>query len=173
MTTDDTLDFAHVGPETLAGRFLRLFWQPIARSADLEKGRPVRVPFANEHFTLYRGESGAVVLLDDRCPHRHCPLSLGHTEGGALINWTTRLDPAAAARIAGLSLPRDAPDGIVAGPPGASGITGLILGGCDAAVPDDIHALWLRRVTRAVADSSMWRRAIASMRATRARCASR
>jgi 5,5'-dehydrodivanillate O-demethylase oxygenase subunit len=80
MTTDDTLDFAHVGPETLAGRFLRLFWQPIARSADLEKGRPVRAPFANEHFTLYRGESGAVVLLDDRCPHRQTSLSFGWVE---------------------------------------------------------------------------------------------
>jgi 5,5'-dehydrodivanillate O-demethylase len=80
MTTVDTSDFAHVGPETLAGRYLRHFWQPIARSADLEKGRPVRAAFANEHFTLFRGESGALVLLDDRCPHRQTSLSFGWVE---------------------------------------------------------------------------------------------
>ena len=80
MLTGDTSDFAHVGPETLAGRYLRRFWHPIARSADLEPGRPVRAQFANEHFTLYRGHSGAVVLLEDRCPHRQTSLSFGWVE---------------------------------------------------------------------------------------------
>lgn len=80
MQTGDTSDFAHVGPETLAGRYLRRFWQPIARAADLVPGRPVRAAFANEHFTLYRGQSGAVVLLDDRCPHRQTSLSFGWVE---------------------------------------------------------------------------------------------
>ena len=80
MTTGDSYDFAHVGPDTLAGRYLRRFWQPIARSADLQPGRPVRAAFANEHFTLYRGQSGAVVLLDDRCPHRQTSLSFGWVE---------------------------------------------------------------------------------------------
>lgn len=81
MIDGDPTDFARVGPETLAGRFLRRFWQPIARGEDLKPGRPVRAPFANEHFTLYRGESGAVVLLDDRCPHRQTSLSFGWVEG--------------------------------------------------------------------------------------------
>jgi 5,5'-dehydrodivanillate O-demethylase len=80
MITDDATDFAHVGPETLAGRFLRRFWHPIARGADLVEGRPVRAQFANEYFTLYRGQSGAVVLLDDRCPHRQTSLAFGWVE---------------------------------------------------------------------------------------------
>jgi 5,5'-dehydrodivanillate O-demethylase oxygenase subunit len=80
MQTGDTSDFAHVGPETLAGRYLRRFWHPIARGADLVPGRPVRAAFANEHFTLYRGQSGAVVLLDDRCPHRQTSLAFGWVE---------------------------------------------------------------------------------------------
>jgi 5,5'-dehydrodivanillate O-demethylase len=37
-------DVAHTGPGTLAGAFLRRFWQPVFRSLDLEPGRPVRVP---------------------------------------------------------------------------------------------------------------------------------
>ncbi len=80
MTTGDPSDFAHVGPETLAGRYLRRFWHPIARGADLIAGRPVRAQFANEFFTLYRGQSGAVVLLDDRCPHRQTSLVFGWVE---------------------------------------------------------------------------------------------
>jgi 5,5'-dehydrodivanillate O-demethylase oxygenase subunit len=80
MTTADPKDFAHVGPGTLAGRFLRRFWQPVARSGDLVRGRPVRAAIFGEHFTLYRGASGAVVLMDDRCPHRQTSLSLGWVE---------------------------------------------------------------------------------------------
>ena len=40
----------------------------------------MRTPFANEFFTLYRGHSGAVALLDDRCPHRQTSLSFGWVE---------------------------------------------------------------------------------------------
>ena len=38
-------DLLKTGPGTLAGRYLKTFWQPIAVSADLAKGktRPVRV----------------------------------------------------------------------------------------------------------------------------------
>jgi 5,5'-dehydrodivanillate O-demethylase len=44
----------------------------------------VRAPFANEHFTLFRGQSGAVVLLDDRCPHRQTPLAFGWVEDDSI-----------------------------------------------------------------------------------------
>jgi hypothetical protein len=27
--TSDGVDFVHTGPETLAGRYLRMFWQPV------------------------------------------------------------------------------------------------------------------------------------------------
>lgn len=84
MTEADHLDFAHIGPGTLAGRFMRRFWQPIFRAADLDAGKPVRVQVLNEFFTLYRGAGGAPHLLVDRCPHRQTALSLGWVEGDAL-----------------------------------------------------------------------------------------
>ena len=36
-------DFAHIGPGTLAGRFLRRLWQPVYVSKDLAPGIPVRI----------------------------------------------------------------------------------------------------------------------------------
>src|SRR5947208_1483481 len=52
-------DFVHAGPGTLAGRYLRMFWQPVFRSADLKRGSAVPIQVMNEELTLYRGESGA------------------------------------------------------------------------------------------------------------------
>ena len=83
MTSPHT-DFAHVGPATLAGRYLRRFWHPVYRSADLLAGRPVRLQALSEYFTLYRGDSGAVFLLVDRCPHRQTSLVHGWVEGDTI-----------------------------------------------------------------------------------------
>ena len=77
-------DFAHTGPGTLAGRFIRHFWQPVYVGADLKVGRPVRIQILNEYFTLYRGESGTPYVLEDRCPHRQTSLSLGWVEGDCI-----------------------------------------------------------------------------------------
>jgi 5,5'-dehydrodivanillate O-demethylase oxygenase subunit len=81
MTPNPASDFAHTGPGTAAGRFLRQFWHPVYRSADLVAGRPVRVQVMNEYFTLFRGESGEAFLLVDRCPHRQTSLVHGWVEG--------------------------------------------------------------------------------------------
>ena len=77
-------DFAHTGPGTLAGRFIRHFWQPVYVGADLKIGYPVRIQFLNEYFTLYRGESGTPYVLEDRCPHRQTSLALGSVEGDCI-----------------------------------------------------------------------------------------
>src|SRR6266542_3694406 len=53
-------DFAHTGPGTPAGRFLR------------------------EDYTLYRGEEGQVHLVDFRCAHRGTQLSTGWVEGDCI-----------------------------------------------------------------------------------------
>jgi 5,5'-dehydrodivanillate O-demethylase len=82
--TDATRDFAHIGPDTLAGRFIRHFWQPVWPSAEIEKGRPRRVEILGEHVTVYRGESGKVHIVQDRCPHRQTQLSLGWVEGDCI-----------------------------------------------------------------------------------------
>ena len=74
------IDFVHTGPETLAGRYLRMFWQPIYVSDELKAGCAVPVHIMGEGFTLYRGESGAPYVVDFRCAHRGTQLSVGWVE---------------------------------------------------------------------------------------------
>jgi 5,5'-dehydrodivanillate O-demethylase oxygenase subunit len=77
-------DFAHTGPGTLAGRYLRLFWQPVWFSKDIPAGRARPLRVMSEDFTLYRGEGGDVHLVAFRCAHRGTQLSTGWVEGDNL-----------------------------------------------------------------------------------------
>jgi 5,5'-dehydrodivanillate O-demethylase oxygenase subunit len=74
-------DFVHTGPGTLAGRFLRMFWQPICCSHELASGQALPVRILGEDFTLYRGASGTPYLVGSRCAHRGTQLSVGSVEG--------------------------------------------------------------------------------------------
>ena len=74
-------DFAHIGPGTVAGRFLRRFWQPVLVADELLAGRPKRIQVLNQYFTAYRGEDGVAHLVQDACPHRQTQLFLGWVEG--------------------------------------------------------------------------------------------
>src|SRR6266516_7652178 len=74
------VDFVHTGPGTLAGRYLRMFWQPVHLAEDLKPGRAVPIRIMSEEFTLYRGENGPH-LLAFRCAHRGTQLSTGWVEG--------------------------------------------------------------------------------------------
>ncbi len=82
-TQDDAAidDFWATGPGTPAGRYLRRHWQPVYHVADLPRARPVPVRILSQDFVLYRGESGAVHMMDARCPHRGMQLSSGRIEG--------------------------------------------------------------------------------------------
>ncbi|MCT4353956.1 aromatic ring-hydroxylating dioxygenase subunit alpha [Streptomyces sp. Je 1-79] len=60
------------------------FWYPVARSRDVRKGKTFAAVFAGERIALYRGASGKVFALEDRCAHRQVPLSLGVVEGEVL-----------------------------------------------------------------------------------------
>lgn len=87
MAVSDKLEFVDlepVGPGTPAGRYLRLFWQPVMRSRDLPTGRPKPLEVLGEKFTAYRGSDGTPYIVDFRCPHRGTPLSLGWVEGDDL-----------------------------------------------------------------------------------------
>ena len=77
-------DFAHIGPGTLAGRFIRHFWQPVYVAADLKPGRPVRIQVLGEYYTIFRGDSGTPYVLEDRCPHRQTSLVFGWVEGDCI-----------------------------------------------------------------------------------------
>ncbi len=61
---------------------LRRCWHPVARSEEVSE-QPHGVMLLGDPWVVYRsgGEARAFV---DRCPHRHCPLTLGHCEGGVL-----------------------------------------------------------------------------------------
>jgi len=81
---DRWTDFVHTGLGTLAGTWMRKFWHPIFRGQDLPPGRAVPVKIMSQDFTLYRGEGGAVHLLDFRCAHRGTQLSTGWVEEDGL-----------------------------------------------------------------------------------------
>ena len=50
-------DFISAGPETLAGKFLRRFWQPVYCAHEILPARAVPIRVLGENFTLYRGET--------------------------------------------------------------------------------------------------------------------
>lgn len=77
-------DTVHTGPGTLAGRYLRSFWQPVfvAKALPAGKARPTRI--LGEDFTVYRGESGQPHVVGVRCAHRGTQLSIGWVEGETL-----------------------------------------------------------------------------------------
>jgi 5,5'-dehydrodivanillate O-demethylase len=80
----DYKDFAHTGPGTLAGRYLRRFWQPVYRAKDLPAGHTKPIKIMSEEFTLYRGETGSAHVLAFRCAHRGTQLSAGWVEGDCI-----------------------------------------------------------------------------------------
>ncbi|GAA3712324.1 hypothetical protein GCM10023082_07590 [Streptomyces tremellae] len=60
------------------------FWYPVATSRSVRRDRAHAASCAGERIALYRGGSGTVYALEDRCAHRHVPLSMGVVEGEAL-----------------------------------------------------------------------------------------
>jgi 5,5'-dehydrodivanillate O-demethylase len=84
MDDENSIDLYRTDPGTLAGRYLRLFWQPVCRAKDLPAGEAVPLRIMSEDFTLYRGESGAPHVVAFRCAHRGTQLSAGWVEGDCL-----------------------------------------------------------------------------------------
>ena len=73
-----TIDAAtRTGPGTVAGRFMRRFWHPVAMADEIAIGKAKTLKILGEDFTLYRGESGTPFAIAHRCPHRGTQLSLG------------------------------------------------------------------------------------------------
>ena len=68
----------------MAGAFIRNLWYVAAWSHELTAGAPIGRVIIGEPVVLYRKPGGGVVALEDRCPHRHAPLSLGRIEGDGL-----------------------------------------------------------------------------------------
>ena len=63
------------------GIFLRNCWYVAAWNHELIDGRKLARTILERPVVIYRGASGRVVALDDRCCHRAAPLSMGRIEG--------------------------------------------------------------------------------------------
>ncbi len=59
-------------------------WYPLAWSHAVKPGQTLACRFAGEPVVLFRGRSGRLSALEDRCAHRQVPLSLGVVEGESL-----------------------------------------------------------------------------------------
>jgi phenylpropionate dioxygenase-like ring-hydroxylating dioxygenase large terminal subunit len=59
-------------------------WYPLAWAHELRAGKVLGRHFAGEPIALYRGTSGQVFALEDRCAHRQVPLHLGVVSGDQL-----------------------------------------------------------------------------------------
>ena len=60
----------------LLAKGVRNIWYPICPSHFLGE-KPISLRRAGMKLALWRDEAGAPVMLEDRCPHRGAPLSLG------------------------------------------------------------------------------------------------
>jgi len=61
--------------------FVRNAWYAACWAADLEPGAPLAKTILSEPVVLWRNANGDPVALEDRCCHRHLPLSLGKVAG--------------------------------------------------------------------------------------------
>jgi vanillate O-demethylase monooxygenase subunit len=64
--------------------YVRNAWYVAAWSEQIDGGKPFAITILDEPVAIYRGESGRLVALEDRCVHRMAPLSLGRCEGDRL-----------------------------------------------------------------------------------------
>ncbi|MBI1182319.1 MAG: Rieske 2Fe-2S domain-containing protein [Alphaproteobacteria bacterium] len=60
------------------------YWYPLAWSGELKAGKAIGRRFAGQPIVLYRGQSGTVFALEDRCAHRQVPLHVGVVSGDTL-----------------------------------------------------------------------------------------
>lgn len=64
-------------------RFAYNAWYPLAWASDIGQTLTTR-RVLEEDLVVYRGEDGIVAALEDACPHRLAPLSLGTLRGNAV-----------------------------------------------------------------------------------------
>jgi len=53
------------------------FWYIACRADELASKKPIGVTILQQPLVLFRAADGSVAALEDRCAHRHAPLSQG------------------------------------------------------------------------------------------------
>jgi phenylpropionate dioxygenase-like ring-hydroxylating dioxygenase large terminal subunit len=77
MTAATTTELAESKKKMVSGTYLRNAWYVDAWSDDLADGQLLPRIIMQEPVVLYRKADGNVAALEDRCPHRFAPLSMG------------------------------------------------------------------------------------------------
>jgi len=86
LSREDNELLCRIGPGTPMGTLMRQYWVPAALSSELPEpdGAPLRVRLLGENLVAFRASSGAVGLVQNRCPHRGASLFYGRNEGEGL-----------------------------------------------------------------------------------------
>ena len=58
-------------------------WYPVAFSYEV-KDEPIAARLFGDDLVVFRSQSGVVGVLEDRCPHRNVPLSIGRMKGDTI-----------------------------------------------------------------------------------------
>src|SRR5262245_37482639 len=61
------------------------YWYAVAQDKDLKAGEIREVTFWGDSVALYRGKTGRVHAIENRCAHRQLPLTVGVVEGDRLV----------------------------------------------------------------------------------------
>lgn len=64
---------------------LRKNWWPVAYSLDVSTSKPYGTTLFGEPIVLFRDADSAIRCLQDLCPHKSVPLSIGKVENGRII----------------------------------------------------------------------------------------
>lgn len=64
--------------------FIKNAWYVAGWSSEIKGDTLLARKLLGERVVLYRGEDGKIAALEDRCPHRHAPLSCGQREGNTV-----------------------------------------------------------------------------------------
>ena len=65
--------------------FLQNAWYVASTSDEINAGKPLGRTICHRSLVFYRAEDGTVTALEDFCPHRGAPLSLGRVVDGRLV----------------------------------------------------------------------------------------
>ena len=63
--------------------YLRNSWYVVAWSRDLAD-KPIKITALDEDLVIFRDADGVAAVLEDRCAHRHLPLSMGCLDAGGI-----------------------------------------------------------------------------------------
>ena len=61
------------------------YWYAVAQDSQVKRNQVMEVKFWGSSVALYRGESGKLHAIEDRCAHRQIPLHIGVVKGERLV----------------------------------------------------------------------------------------